>query len=113
MSTNKDDSVTTNFEEFERLVTDYKNFDTYKNYKNLTKETFKFLKLSLEDINQLWKELNIDYKIKNGVTEYDRYYGDIEDMCRQAKLIQSIRLSVELVLQNFNKINKEKGENEE
>lgn len=111
MSTNitEDDSVTTNFKDFEKLVTDYKNVDTHKNYENVTKETFKFLKVALEDINQLWKELNIDYKIKNGVTEYDRYYGDIEDMCRQAKLIQSVRLNVECVLQDFKKINK-KGE---
>lgn len=110
MDITEDDSVTTNFKDFERLVTDYKNIDTHEKYNNVTKETLQFLKIALEDINKLWKELNIDYKIKNGVTTYDRYYGDIEDMCRQAKLIQSVRLNVECVLLNLNKINKEKGE---
>jgi hypothetical protein len=110
MDISKDDSVTTNFEEFEKIVPDYQNIDTHQQYKNVTKRTLQYLKIALEDINQLWEELNIDYKIKNGVTTYDRYYGDIEDMCRQAKLIQSVRLNVECSLQNFHKINKEKGE---
>jgi hypothetical protein len=110
MDISEDNSVTTNFKEFERLVPDYKNIDTHQQYNNVTEQTLQFLKIALEDINQLWEELDIDYKIKNGVTTYDRYYGDIEDMCRQAKLIQSVRLNVECTLQNFNKINKQKGE---
>ena len=105
-----DDSVITDFYEFERLIPQYKKTDTHKIYKDVDDTIFQFLKIALEDINDLWKKLDIDKKIKKEVSTFDRYYGDIEDMCNHAKLIQSVRLNVEGALFNLSKkTNKIKG----
>jgi len=106
----ENESVTTDFKQLKKCMPAYNDIDTHDIYNDIGEETLQYLKIALEDVNQLWKELEFDKKIINAIQEYDRYYGDIEDMCKHAKLAQSVRLNVECSIMNINKILKKESE---
>ncbi len=106
----ENESVTTDFQKLKKYVPEYQEIDPFKTYSNKHLEILQYLKYCLEDINELWEDLDLDLKIIKEIQKYDRGYIDIEKMCKQARCIQTVMLNVEASIYTLGDILKKESE---
>jgi hypothetical protein len=72
-------------------------------------EMLDWLNIATEDINELWNHIDPELKIKKEL-DNDPLYINIENICYEARLMQSVMLNLEAIISmlklskdNFNK----------